>query len=136
MTAFGEALTLPMTVLIVDDETEVADISAHVLKRQGSIVSSPVTGRARLRRLMLGNPLLVCSDINFPKSDGCEIARHVRGTIPGYARDPHVDKSNGQGPGQAVRAGASHHLCKPFSNVELTVSVKSAPKTLRASEII
>jgi two-component system, OmpR family, response regulator VicR len=116
---------LARILLIVDDETEVADTCARVLKKVGfdSVVAYDVP--AALELFDATQPVLVLSDINLPNGNGFEIARYVRGrssVTPVILMTTH---HNSQLADQAARAGASRYLRKPFSNADLTAMVKS-----------
>jgi DNA-binding response OmpR family regulator len=70
-------------------------------------------------------PALVLSDINLPTSDGFEIACYVRRKSPGTPVILMTTHHNSNVPGQATRAGAAGYLRKPFSNAELTSTIKA-----------
>jgi CheY-like chemotaxis protein len=121
----GEAKTLPLTILIVDDETEVADTCARVLTRVGFDCLVAYDSPAALALIDSRQPALVLSDINLATADGFEIARYVQRKTPGTPVILMTAYHNSSAPGQAARAGAAHYLRKPFSNAELTSTVKS-----------
>jgi DNA-binding response OmpR family regulator len=122
----GEAsAAVPYTVLIVDDEAEVADTCARVLTRAGFDCLVAYDSPAALALFDSLQPALVLSDINLPTSDGFEIARYVRRKSPSTPVTLMTTHHNSNVPGQAVRAGASHYLRKPFSNAELISTIKS-----------
>lgn len=112
-------------VLIVDDETEVADTCARVLKRSGFECLVAYDSPEALALFDSRQPALVLSDINLPTGDGFEIARYVSGKSPGTPVILMTTHHNSNGRGQAARAGAAHYLRKPFSNAELISTVRS-----------
>ena len=112
-------------ILIVDDETEVADTCARVLKRAGFDCLVAYDSPTALALFDSGQPALVLSDINLPTGDGFEIARYVRGKSPGTPVILMTTHHNSNIPAQAVRAGAASCLRKPFSNAELISTIKS-----------
>ena len=113
------------TVLIVDDETQVADTCARVLKRSGFDCLVAYDSPAALALFDSQQPALVLSDINLPTGDGFEIARYVRQKSPGTPVILMTTHHNSNVPVQATRAGAARYLRKPFSNAELTSTVRS-----------
>lgn len=119
------SMRLAHTVLIVDDETEVADTCARVLKRAGFDCLVAYDSSAALALFDSRQPALVLSDINLPTADGFEIARHVRRKSPGTPVILMTTHHNSSVPGHATRAGATRYLRKPFSNAELTSTVRS-----------
>ena len=116
---------LSYIILIVDDETEVADTCARVLKRAGFDCLVAYDSPAALSLFDSQQPALVLSDINLPTGDGFEIARHVRRNSPGTPVILMTTHHNSSVPKQAARAGAASCLRKPFSNAELTSTIKS-----------
>jgi DNA-binding response OmpR family regulator len=125
----GEAsAAVPYTVLIVDDEAEVADTCARVLTRAGFDCLVAYDSPAALALIDSRQPALVLSDINLPTSNGFEIARYVRRKAPGTPVILMTTHHNSNVPRQAAHAGAAHYLRKPFSNAELLSTIKSLLK--------
>lgn len=59
------------TVLVIDDEEEVADTLADMLKRMGLVVSVAVGGKAAIEHLSCGAQFdLILSDVRMPEIDG------------------------------------------------------------------
>ncbi len=112
-------------ILIVDDETEVADTCARVLKRSGFDCLVAYDSPAALALFDSRQPALVLSDINLPTSDGFEIARYVRRKSPGTPVILMTTHHNSSVSAHAARAGATRYLRKPFSNAELTSTIRS-----------
>ena len=75
-------IILSYTLLIVDDEAEVADTCARVLKRAGYDCLVAYDSPAALALFDSRQPALILSDINLPHGNGFEIARYVRGKSP------------------------------------------------------
>jgi DNA-binding response OmpR family regulator len=123
---FGDATAaVPYTVLIVDDEAEVADTCMRVLTRAGFVCLVAYDSPAALALIDSRQPALVLSDINLPTSSGFEIARYVGRKAPGTPVILMTTHHNSNVPGQAARAGAAHYLPKPFSNAQLISTIKS-----------
>lgn len=116
---------MSVTVLIVDDETEVADTFARVLKRSGFDCLVAYDSPAALALFDSRQPALVLSDINLPTGDGFEIARYVIRKSPGIPVILMTAHHHTRVSGQAARAGAARYLRKPFSNAELISTVRS-----------
>lgn len=113
------------TILIVDDETEVAKTCARVLRRSGFDCLVAYDSPEAFALFDSQHPALVLSDINLPSGDGFEIASYVRGKSPGTPVVLMTTNHNSNVPAQAARAGAARYLRKPFSNAELTSTVRS-----------
>jgi DNA-binding response OmpR family regulator len=113
------------TVLIVDDETEVADTCARVLKGAGFDCVVAYDSPAALSLFDARAPDLVLSDINLPTGDGFEIARYVRQKSPDVPVVLMTAQHSANASQKAARNGAARYMRKPFSNAELTATIKS-----------
>jgi len=116
---------LSHTVLIVDDETEVADTCARVLRRSGFDCLVAYDSPSAVALFDSRQPALVLSDINLRTGDGFEIARYVSRKSPGTPVILMTTHHHTKVSGQAARAGAARYLRKPFSNAELISTVRS-----------
>jgi two-component system response regulator MtrA len=112
-------------ILVVDDEIDVADMCARVLKRSGFDCLVAYDSPAALALFDSEQPTLVLSDINLPTGDGFEIARYVRHKSPGTPVILMTTHHNSSVAGQAAHAGAARYLRKPFSNAELISTIKA-----------
>ena len=113
------------TILIVDEETEVADTCARVLKRLGFDCLIAYDSPAALALFDSRKPSLVLSEIYFATGHGFEIARYVSRKSPGTPVILITTQHRSKISDQAARAGATRFLLKPFSNAELTSTIRS-----------
>jgi DNA-binding response OmpR family regulator len=112
------------TVLVVDDEANIADLIELYLAREGYRVVKADRGEAGLRAVADHRPRLVVLDVGLPDIDGLEVCRRLRrtSTIPVIfltARDSEVDRVLG------LELGADDYVTKPFSPAELVARVKA-----------
>ncbi len=112
------------TVLVVDDEPNIADLIELYLARDGFRVVKAATGEHGLRAVGEHRPRLVVLDVGLPDIDGLEVCRRIRqtSTIPVIfltARDSEVDRVLG------LELGADDYVTKPFSPAELVARVKA-----------
>jgi DNA-binding response OmpR family regulator len=128
------------TIVVVDDEANIADLVDLYLAREGFRVLKAGTGEAGLQAVRNHRPRLVVLDVGLPDVDGLEVCKRVRATsqIPVIfltARDGEVDRVLG------LELGADDYLTKPFSPAELVARVKAvlrrtdggpAPEVLQA----
>ncbi len=116
---------MPQTILIVDDEVDLADTWARLLTKAGfSCLVAYDSGEA-FSLFDSGQPALVLSDIVLPTADGFEIARYVGRKSPGtpvilMTANHTLDMAE-----NARKAGAALYMRKPVSNSELISSVTS-----------
>jgi DNA-binding response OmpR family regulator len=112
------------TVLVVDDEPNIADLIELYLSREGFRVVKATTGAGGVQAVAEHRPRLVVLDVGLPDVDGLEVCRRLRvtSTIPVIfltARDSEVDRVLG------LEMGADDYVTKPFSPAELVARVKA-----------
>lgn len=117
-------------MLVVEDETDLADAIAKGLRREHYAVDVAYDGEAAVDRLVGNEYDLVCLDWNLPDIDGRSICDMIRrGEIGGAppiprvlmltARDAIEDRISG------LDAGADDYLVKPFAFGELAARVRA-----------
>lgn len=80
----GAAATLPLRILVIDDEQSVRTTLAEMLEEQGHSVTQAPGGREGLSYLA-SNPELVdvvISDLGMPDMTGWDVAREIQGKWP------------------------------------------------------
>jgi DNA-binding response OmpR family regulator len=119
--------TLPR-VLVVEDETDIAQLIKHTLERGGDAnVEVVSTGDAALRSVGETPPDLMILDLNLPVVDGTEVCRLIRARpataslpiIMLTARTAESDRVSG------LDLGADDYVTKPFSLRELAARVRA-----------
>jgi len=112
------------TIVVVDDEPNIADLVDLYLAREGFRVLKTGTGEGGLQAVRDHRPRLVVLDVGLPDVDGLEVCKRLRATsqIPVIfltARDSEVDRVLG------LELGGDDYLTKPFSPAELVARVKA-----------
>ncbi len=112
------------TILVVDDEPNIADLIGLYLDREGFRVVKAGTGEDGIRAVGEHRPRLVVLDVGLPDVDGLEVCRRLRqtSTIPVIfltARDGEIDRVLG------LELGADDYVTKPFSPAELVARIKA-----------
>ena len=111
---------------MVDDSLTVRRVTQRLLQREGYRVALAADGLQALERLAQETPLLVLSDIEMPRMDGFELARHLR-EDPRWAGLPLAFISSRTAPKHREHAqslGVSHYLGKPYAEDELLALVR------------
>jgi DNA-binding response OmpR family regulator len=112
------------TILVVDDEPNIADLVDLYLTREGFRVLKRDTGAGGLEAAREQRPRLVVLDVGLPDIDGLEVCKRIRQTsqLPVIfltARDGEIDRVLG------LELGGDDYLTKPFSPAELVARVKA-----------
>ncbi len=127
------------TILVVDDEPNIADLVELYLRRDGYRVVKVSSGEDAVAAVATHHPRLVVLDVGLPDIDGLEVCRRLRqgSAIPVIfltARDTEIDRVLG------LELGADDYVTKPFSPPELVARVKAvlrrAEGTPTAAEVL
>jgi CheY-like chemotaxis protein len=112
-------------IVMVEDDDDIRDITAQMLRRAGHSVVETADGAAGLQAIMARMPDLVVSDIDMPVMSGLELCQALR-SAPQTADLPVMLISGSLLPGdpRPFGAQASAVLVKPFSRDELIGCVK------------
>lgn len=116
------------SIIIVEDDEDIADSMRYNLEREGFRVRLALTGEEALSLILNGPPDLILLDLNLPGMNGFEICRRLRAEaatarIPIVmltARADETDKVLG------LNMGADDYITKPFSMRELVARVNAA----------
>ena len=139
--AYATVLLIPSTpreallnVLIVEDESNLADALAHILKEHHMNVEVVANGPDGLAYAESGLYDVVVLDVMLPGLDGIEVCRTLRArgvstpVLMLTARSEVRDKVAG------LDAGADDYLTKPFSPAELLARLRAC--TRRTGEVV
>jgi PAS domain S-box-containing protein len=114
-------------VVVADDNADMREYLARLLRTAGYQVTTFNDGQAALDAIRAGAPDLVISDVMMPRLDGLGLVARLRASS-GTAAVPVLLLSARAGQESSVeglRAGADDYLVKPFSAVELLARVRS-----------
>ena len=111
-------------VLIVEDDTEIADVLRRSLRIEGYDVKVSGDGSEALGEASVFAPDAVVLDLGLPGMDGIEVSRRLRedGDVPILmltARDSLDDRVEG------LDSGADDYLVKPFEREELLARLRA-----------
>jgi DNA-binding response OmpR family regulator len=116
------------SVLVVDDDAELLEAVARVLRGAGFEVRTARNGRA-VKELILGRaPDLVITDILMPDRDGVEVIEELRRTTRGIRVLAMSGRSDFGGLNLldlAKSLGADATLAKPFNGDDLLAKVNA-----------
>ncbi|MFM8304152.1 MAG: response regulator transcription factor [Actinomycetota bacterium] len=114
----------PPTILVVEDETTIAQAVAARLRSEGFAVEVATDGPAGVAACATLAPDLVVLDLMLPGLDGLEVCRRIQQDrrVPVLmltARDTEDDLVTG------LAVGADDYLTKPFSGRELVARIRA-----------
>jgi diguanylate cyclase (GGDEF)-like protein len=124
---------MPETILVVDDDPDIARFVEVNLRSAGYDVAVAGDGEEALERAAKIRPDLVLLDVMMPRIDGFEVAQRLRknpqtantSIIMLTAKALSADKVTG------LQSGADDYIIKPFDPIELLARVKG---TLRRAK--
>ena len=122
-----------LRVLIVEDDREIREMVALMVRGMGYAIVTAATGKEAIARLREQSADIVLLDLMMPEMDGFEFCRAVQSDpslrdlhiIITSARDTLEDKVKG------LELGAADYLTKPFSLTELQARIKVGERIVR-----
>ncbi|MBN2210306.1 MAG: response regulator transcription factor [Sedimentisphaerales bacterium] len=114
-------------ILLVEDETDMAELAALRLKREGYQVEVCHDGAEGWRRVQTEPPDLVLLDIMLPGMNGVEVLRQMRNN-PRLARTPVIMLTARTEDADVIvglQTGADDYVTKPFSMSVLVARVSA-----------
>lgn len=114
----------PARVLVVEDETAIADTLLYALRSEGYAASHCALGRQALEQLRTEGADVVVLDVGLPDLGGFEVCRQLRtfSQVPVIfltARNDEFDRVLG------LELGADDYVTKPFSPREMVARVRA-----------
>ena len=125
------------TILVVEDDVDVADMLTAYLRVQGYEVLTANWGEDAVQTCRASRPELVILDIRLPDIDGYEVARRLRTNqrtmdIPIIFLTEKRERSDRL---QGLEIGADDYITKPFDIQELRLRVRNALKRTTQSTL-
>ncbi len=114
-----------LRVLVVDDETNIAELLVMALRYEGFEAEAASSGEQALGKFDAFRPHVLVLDVMLPDFDGFEVARRLAARRSGVpivfltARDTTEDKVRG------LTLGGDDYVTKPFSVEELIARIRT-----------
>lgn len=113
-------------IYVVDDEPDMVELLATVLKGEGYTVETYTDGRAALARVLEEPPNLLLLDLMMPDLDGFELLKLLR--LDSRGREVVVlvvsARTGHRAQIETLQLGANAYIYKPFSPRELVLQVR------------
>ena len=122
------------TVLVVEDDRELAELMVDYLRRAGFEAVHAADGREGLRKVWELRPNLVTVDFLMPQLDGWELVRRIReiSDLPIIAVSVSHEIEDRL---KAFDLGVDDFLGKPFAVPELVARVKARLRSVREESV-
>lgn len=116
----------PKRILVVDDQVEIVDLTATVLRAEGFDVETAGNGRDALHRAFSSRFDLVLLDINMPEMDGWETLRLLKADdrLTGVPVVMFSIKGEIRDQVHGLQLGAAGYITKPYAVDELVGQVR------------
>ncbi len=114
-----------ITVMVVDDSITVRKVTSRLLERHNMQVLTARDGVDAITVLQEARPDVMLLDIEMPRMDGYELARHIRNT-PDLADIPIIMITSRTGEKHRERAmelGVNRYLGKPYQETDLLENI-------------
>ena len=125
---------MPDSILIVDDEREIADLVDLYLKNEGYTLYKCYDGAQALEQIAARPIDLAILDVMLPEMDGFQLCQKIREQhhypiIMLTAKVEEIDKING------LALGADDYITKPFSLRELKARIKAVLRRTKSGSV-
>ena len=112
------------TILVVEDERQIAEIASDYLVRAGFSVIVSANGASALDLARSRRPDLIVLDLGLPRIDGLDVAKTLRreSSVPIIMLTARVEESDRL---LGLELGADDYITKPFSPRELVARVQA-----------
>jgi two-component system, NtrC family, response regulator HydG len=121
----------PPSILIVDDEIQMAEMLADGLVDHGYAAIALASSQQAVARLELESFDALVTDLRMPKVDGLELLARARRAAPSMPVIVMTAYGAIDSAMESIRQGAFHYLTKPFKLEELLVFLDRAIENVR-----
>ncbi|MCK9419596.1 MAG: sigma-54 dependent transcriptional regulator [Nitrospirae bacterium] len=112
-------------ILVVDDEKDICMALNIILTKEGYSVKEAYNGEQALELIKRENFDIIMTDIKMEKMDGFEVLKQARQISPESTVVMMTAFASVLSAVEAMRAGATDYITKPFINDEIRLTVKS-----------
>lgn len=119
-------------ILVVDDDPDLLDLTAYVLRRERFVVAEAKDGTEALRRWEADRPDLVVLDLGLPAIDGFDVLRRIRerDKTPVLVLTGRTETHDRL---RTFGLGADDFLAKPFEFRELIARIRAILRRVKGA---
>jgi len=121
-------------ILIVDDEVDLAQALAALLRHAGYTCAVCTDGTKAYEAVLAESPDLVLSDLRMPGASGMDLLKKIRGRDPTLPVILLTAFATVDGAVEAMREGATDFLAKPFLPEELLAKIRTGLERSRVRD--
>ncbi|HIJ86819.1 MAG TPA: response regulator [Desulfuromonadales bacterium] len=121
----------PEMILIVDDETDIAQVLKLQLEESGYITNWAADGETALQQLWANNYDLVLLDMRMPGISGVDVLRRIRDNCFDSAVIMMTAHGNESLVVECMKAGAADYVAKPFDLDDMMMRIERALENRR-----
>ncbi|WP_419869883.1 response regulator transcription factor [Chryseobacterium sp. CT-SW4] len=114
-----------MHILIIEDDTRVAQLISRGLKEHGFIPTTAYDGLQGKKLLEQNTYDLLITDVILPKIDGLDLCKEIRGKYPNLPILILTALGSTDNKVEGFDSGADDYLVKPFEMRELLVRIRA-----------
>ena len=119
-------MTIPLSVMIVDDEKPMLEWLSILLEEHGYEVSCFSTGEKAVEAGLESMPDILVVDVKMPGISGFDVLAQLREKSPGLIGIIMTAFSSVDSAVKAMRKGATDYLVKPFEVDQLLIAIEKA----------
>src|SRR2546428_351588 len=112
-------------ILLVEDDADILDLTAYVLRRERYIVIEARDGAQALRRWKTDRPDIIVLDLGLPSLDGFEVLRQIREEEEETPILVLTGRRDAKDLLRCFNLGTDDFLPKPFEFRELSVRIRA-----------
>ena len=116
-------------ILVVDDEKDICMALKILLTKEGYNVQECYNGEQAIERIRKENFDIIMTDIRMEKMDGFEVLREAQKISPETSVIMMTAFASVGSAVEAMRAGATDYITKPFINDEIRLTIKRILKS-------
>ena len=126
-------MSMPIKVLLADDEVDVLNIMAKKIKLEGYLVVTAQDGQEAWEKIKTESPDIILLDLTMPKMDGFQVLQKLRSEPPSAKWQPVViisARREMEDMQKGFSLEADHYIPKPCTIADIVKAVRLMEKLI------